>query len=516
MAIDDNRIITKGWLKSSSNLYTEPLGDTDPNNKALTVGRVLESIPEVSRALAVFYNLPEFQCLTRSKFKFIPFNLNFGNGFNHTPLDVSVNVSNNTVYVNIVGQFTTFRKISDTPNCNRIINISNTGEYTSTNWGGSSNLGFTGGHNQYEATAAKGIAAVYFNNKLYQIIVGNFSNYSFINRVGALTNSSVGTMVLVDGTSGLLMPSRYDLPYPTRTHTIKENTLENKPHEVYGTCYTGNNNWLVTKYTISQNDVGIPSLTHQDVLSDWFELSNNNQPYKMVAMSIPNKYTIDQSGSDLYIVGGFKRIGSNYDLKYIISLRNGIRTSRSVNITGGYIADFDLQSDGKIIIIGYFSYGGVNYTMHRLNKDFSIDTSFTGLKANDLNVSTGVNSTWDYNNLLTGIQVMSVVTQKMGPDKDSILIGGRFSSTVNYNNQPTALCGIKKFNKYGTPNNEFGLSSTPISGGIHGFVDDDACRVEKIKLLPDGSYIMVGLFDTFNGRNVSGIANLSYEGNIVN
>ena len=48
------------------------------------------------------------------------------------------------------------------------------------------------------------------------------------------------------------------------------------------------------------------------------------------------------------------------------------------------IQDFDIQSDGKIVIIGDFKYNGNIYCMLRLNLDLSVDTSFNGLLTSNL------------------------------------------------------------------------------------------------------------------------------------
>jgi uncharacterized delta-60 repeat protein len=160
------------------------------------------------------------------------------------------------------------------------------------------------------------------------------------------------------------------------------------------------------------------------------------------------------------------------------SLDTGFDPGAGVNYP--YIYSIVLQSDGKILIGGYFtSYNGTtrNY-IARLNSDGSLDTGF--------NPGTGADN-----------QVSSIVIQSDG----KILIGGQFTS---YNG--TARNYIARLNSDGSLDTGFD-PGTGVSGGSY-------TSVSSIALQSDGKILIGGDFTSFNGTGRNLIARLNADGSL--
>lgn len=141
-----------------------------------------------------------------------------------------------------------------------------------------------------------------------------------------------------------------------------------------------------------------------------------------------------------------------------------------------WILNASLQSDGKIIIAGFFTnYNGVarNY-ITRLNADGSLDTSF--------DTGTGPN-----------LRVSSVAIQNDG----KIIIGGYFTS---YNG--TARNLIARLNANGSLDTSFDPGSGP------------AYIFESISLQSDGKIIIGGYFNSYAGIDSRRIARLNTDGSL--
>ena len=144
---------------------------------------------------------------------------------------------------------------------------------------------------------------------------------------------------------------------------------------------------------------------------------------------------------------------------------------------GGLVYSTAIQSDGKIIVGGYFtSFNGTtrNY-IARLNTDGSLDASF--------NPGTGFNA-----------DVWSTSIQSDG----KIIVGGRFTSfngtTRNY---------IARLNTDGSLDTSFNPTGTGLSDPVH-----------STAIQSDGKIIVGGLFASFNGTARNGIARLNANGSL--
>jgi uncharacterized delta-60 repeat protein len=135
-----------------------------------------------------------------------------------------------------------------------------------------------------------------------------------------------------------------------------------------------------------------------------------------------------------------------------------------------------IQSDGKIIIGGYFtSYNGTSLNhIARLNADGSLDTSF--------NTGSGANT--------------SVATSFIQPD-GKIIIGGGFTS---YNG--TSLNRIARLNADGSLDTSFNAGS-----GANSIVYASSIQ-------PDGKIIIGGSFVSYNGTSRTRIARLNADGSL--
>ena len=159
---------------------------------------------------------------------------------------------------------------------------------------------------------------------------------------------------------------------------------------------------------------------------------------------------------------------------------------------GSNVIKTKVQSDGKILVVGNFSYfnGNPRTAIIRLNSNGVEDTSFYSNF-----VSTGTGTGFDVT------QVYSVETQSNG----KILVGGRF----NYLNG-VARDGIVRLNTDGTEDTAF---YTNVSSWI-GSVDN----IVNIKVQPDGKILMSGLItNNYAGSeydNSQGIYRINSDGTL--
>jgi len=184
-----------------------------------------------------------------------------------------------------------------------------------------------------------------------------------------------------------------------------------------------------------------------------------------------------QSDGKIIIGGAFTQYNGN-SLNLIMRLNpDGSVDSTfypGTNTQTGEILSINIQSDGKIIIVGGFSNFEGKFYVARLNVDGSVDLSF--------NPSSGAN--WI---------VFSTACQ---PD-EKIIIGGGFST---FNNN---VCGnIIRLKSDGTTDSTFNT----------GTAGNDWIRT--IILQPDNKIIVSGDFSQFNGSDIKRVVRLNVNGSI--
>jgi uncharacterized delta-60 repeat protein len=194
--------------------------------------------------------------------------------------------------------------------------------------------------------------------------------------------------------------------------------------------------------------------------------------------SNPNEIK-EQVDGKLLIAGTFSSY-SGLTYNNIIRLSsNGLIDTSFVVGTGfnSSVLDFDIQSDGKIIVTGFFTeYSGSNYNrIIRLNTDGSIDTSFV--------IGTG------FNNTPTAIKIQS---------DGKIVVTGRFTeySGFNYNR-------LIRLNTDGSIDTSFVIGSGIVTSS------DIALTIQ-----PDNKIIVGGGFSEYSGVTVNGVVRLNVDGSI--
>jgi uncharacterized delta-60 repeat protein/gliding motility-associated-like protein len=141
----------------------------------------------------------------------------------------------------------------------------------------------------------------------------------------------------------------------------------------------------------------------------------------------------------------------------------------------GYVETTAIQADGKIIIGGYIS--TYNGCIARLNTDGSRDYSFIGTGANNLVITTAIQS------------------------DGKIIIGGGFTS---YNG--ISRNQIARLNSDGSLDASFNVGTGAGPTNIHYVM---ATAIQK-----DGKVIIGGLFTTYNGTVINHIARLNTDGSL--
>jgi uncharacterized delta-60 repeat protein len=179
------------------------------------------------------------------------------------------------------------------------------------------------------------------------------------------------------------------------------------------------------------------------------------------------------------IIGGFFTSYDGNSSNYIVRLNSNGSYDNTFNIGSGFdntVKDLAIQSDGKIIVVGDFS----NYNatssekIIRLNTDGTIDGTFT--------IGTG------FDNGVAGVKIQS---------DGKIVVVGNIS---NYDG--TSCSGIARLNSSGSADITF-ITNTGagISGGPYG-----------LTIQPDDKIIVYGGISGFNGNTVSSIVRINSDG----
>ncbi len=182
--------------------------------------------------------------------------------------------------------------------------------------------------------------------------------------------------------------------------------------------------------------------------------------------------------------GGIARLNSDGSLD----------TTFNYTLPNSFFNSVVIQPDGKILVGGPFNFGFVNSQtgsvsyngVVRLNADGSRDTTF--VPATTSNFETG---------RVTEASALALQTD------GKILVGGRIYAGGN----ATAV-GIVRLNQNGALDTTFNLSA--ISGVA------DIARVEDIFPLPNGKFLIGGLFDRIGSSTQNNIARLNADGSVDN
>jgi uncharacterized delta-60 repeat protein len=183
-----------------------------------------------------------------------------------------------------------------------------------------------------------------------------------------------------------------------------------------------------------------------------------------------------QSDGKILIVGGFTSYNGISRNRIARLNTNGTLDATFVSSTGpdDYVDELELQSDGKIVIVGRFLNvsGTARSKIARLNSSGSLDTTF--------DVGTGADG-----------NIVALTLQTDG----KILIGGDF---VNYNG--TSLKHLARLNTNGSLDTTFNVGTGTNTG------------VRVITLQNDGKLLVGGSFQAYDGVSANGIARVNSDG----
>ncbi|WP_281336887.1 T9SS type A sorting domain-containing protein [Flavobacterium eburneipallidum] len=191
-----------------------------------------------------------------------------------------------------------------------------------------------------------------------------------------------------------------------------------------------------------------------------------------------SSFVVQANGNIL--VAGTYTASNGFGATKIVRLEpDGALDTTFDNGTGpnGGVTKLAIQSDGKIIIVGYFSsYNGMtSKNIARLNTDGTLDTSFYS------------------GNGAYGIEAVAIQAD------GKILIGGYFSA---YNFTPRSC--LARLNPNGTLDNTFNMGTGTNS------------TIESIAIQSDGKILIGGVFTTYNGSAKNSIARLNTDGTLDN
>jgi uncharacterized delta-60 repeat protein len=194
-------------------------------------------------------------------------------------------------------------------------------------------------------------------------------------------------------------------------------------------------------------------------------------------------YSIAVQSDGKILIGGWFTEWNGAPLNRIVRLNSDGTddTTFSTNIgtaANSFIQSIAVQSDGKILIGGFFSsWNGVSHSrIVRLNSNGTRDTTFS------TNIGTAAND-----------QIFSVAVQSDG----KIVIGGWFPSWNG-----TTVQRIVRLNSDGTRDTAFTVNTGT------GFSDN----VQSVAIQTDGKIVIVGQFGFFNGVTANFIVRLNSDG----
>lgn len=195
-----------------------------------------------------------------------------------------------------------------------------------------------------------------------------------------------------------------------------------------------------------------------------------------------------QSDGRLLVAGSFIQAGGLPRTNlFRVNTEGNLDNSFRTNFTsGGGILALAVQTDGRILIGGYFTnvLGNVRRGIARLNNDGSLDTTF--------NPGTGVQG------IVKAIRVEA---------DGRILVGGHFFSING-----TLRSGLARLTSTGTVDPSF--NSGPGASLADGDPSWDGPSVDAIVVQGDGRIVVAGNFTTFGGLSRPYLARLHWNGDI--
>ena len=193
-------------------------------------------------------------------------------------------------------------------------------------------------------------------------------------------------------------------------------------------------------------------------------------------------YTVSQDPNGKLMASGFFTSINGTAMNHIARFNLDGTLDNSFTPGSGLGGDgawkFAYQSDGKMLVVGYFSSvnGSSASRIARLNTNGTFDNTFV--------VGSG------FNNTTAGIAVQS---------DGKVIVGGSYSS---YNG--TSRNAIVRLNSDGSLDNSFNIGT-----GLNQAVRD-------LILQPDGKVIVVGAFTSYNGTSRNYIVRLNTDGSLDN
>lgn len=183
-----------------------------------------------------------------------------------------------------------------------------------------------------------------------------------------------------------------------------------------------------------------------------------------------------QSGGGYYTASPLVRLNADGSMDHEFNA-NGSGFGPADGQSAGIVTATAVQSDGKIIVVGYFaSYNdGSKHTVNniaRLNPDGTLDTSYNP----------------------DGISPNGAVTDAILGGNGTLLIVGQFSS---YDGR--AVNGIARLNADGTPDQRFNPSGTGITGNV---------QDKSLALQADGKALIRGSITNYNDGTDHAVSDL--------
>tara|TARA_R110000772_G_C13299750_1_gene438779 strand:- start:947 stop:2815 length:1869 start_codon:yes stop_codon:yes gene_type:complete len=199
-----------------------------------------------------------------------------------------------------------------------------------------------------------------------------------------------------------------------------------------------------------------------------------------------------QSDGKILVGGNFDSLNGTARKRLVRLNSNGtvdtsFYTNLGTSFSSLYVRRMAIQSDGKIVVVGRFSYfnGNTRRYIIRLNSNGTEDTSF-------------------YTNLGTGFTNAGLGMSTVAIQSDGKIIVGGSNTTFNGNTRKYVV----RLNSNGTEDTSFYTNLGTSFGGPGSYT----IRVDNIKIQSDGKILVGGAFDTFNGNTRKMLVRLNSNG----
>jgi uncharacterized delta-60 repeat protein len=336
-----------------------------------------------------------------------------------------------------------------------------------------------------------------------------------------------------------------------------DNTFNPNPNLKYGRLFIQSDGKYIVSHSNIENDFYAPIKFVSRLNSDG-TFDNTFSIAQFSNASDVSLTKIEATDSHVYVSGVFSGCNSISSKSFVRLLNNGTVDS-SFNVGNGFslqgstlisfVNDFEIQADGKIVLVGFFNAYNFSYSnisnpilnnVARLNSDGSIDNNFSN-NLNFLNIERTLSISFfnDERILVSGYSQTPQYEMKKGLDVFISIINNDGTKDVNFNNITKGFfrynvndvledssgdlyaCG--NFHSYNGEikslfvklNEDGSIDNSMNYGGMNGFIGSQNYNVKKIVLNSNNDKLFLyGNVLSYNNTNRKQIIKVNLDGSL--